>query len=182
MAINADGFYYLDPATYPPETYCGDGGEPVKLIGLAASRGKQYSTKAPNRPILYISRSNAISFDRAPSNIFNAFTGDRLLVTKGVKVTGLESASRDPRTAIGANQNGRFLIMVVADGREFSEGATFPELPFLISYGAPQACLTAADRHGDRRGWTVKHVVNKLMDENTPARSAVANHFGIYKK
>jgi GH25 family lysozyme M1 (1,4-beta-N-acetylmuramidase)/uncharacterized protein YgiM (DUF1202 family) len=187
MAINADGFYYLDPATYPPETYCGDGGEPVKLIGLAASRGKQYSTKAPNRPILYISRSNAISFDRAPSNIFNAFTGDRLLVTKGVKVTGLESTSRDPRTAIGANQNGRFLIMVVADGREFSEGATFPELAdLLISYGAHTGM--ALDGGGSSamivRGVDGKaRAVNKLMDENTPGKErAVANHFGIYKK
>ena len=88
MAINADGFYYLDPATYHPQKYCADGGEPVKLIGLAASRGKQYSTKAPGRPIMYISQKNVIAFDKAPSNIFNAITGDRLLVTKGVKVTG----------------------------------------------------------------------------------------------
>jgi exopolysaccharide biosynthesis protein len=187
MAINADGFYYLDPATYPPATFCADGGEPIKLIGLAASRGKSYSTKAPNRPVLYISKTNALSFDRAPSNIFNAFTGDRLLVTKGVKVSGLEAVSRDPRTAIGANKNGRFLIMVVVDGREFSEGATFPELAdLLISYGAHTGM--ALDGGGSSamilKGVDGKaRAVNKLMDENIPGKErAVGNHLGIFIK
>lgn len=135
LAINADGFYYLDPAIYPPAQYCPDDGEPVKLVGLAASRGKQYSTKSPGRPILYISQKNVVSFDKLSGTIFNAVTGDRYLVTKGKKAADLESASMDPRTAIGVNQNGRYLVMVVVDGREFSEGATFPELAdLLLSY------------------------------------------------
>jgi uncharacterized protein YgiM (DUF1202 family)/GH25 family lysozyme M1 (1,4-beta-N-acetylmuramidase) len=187
MAINADGFYFLDPATYPPDTFCGDGGDPIKLIGFAASRGKKYSTKAPNRPILYISPNNAISFDRAPSNIFNAITGDRLLVTKGKKLTGLESASRDPRTAIGANQNGRFLVLVVVDGREFSEGATFPELAdLLIAHGAYTGMALDG---GGSSAMIVKGVdgkaraVNKLMEENIPGKErAVGNHLGLYLK
>lgn len=187
MAINADGFYYLDPATYPPATFCGDGGDPIKLIGFASSRGKKYSTKAPNRPILYISPTNAISFDRAPSNIFNAITGDRLLVTKGRRLSGLESTSRDPRTAIGANQNGRFLVMVVVDGREFSEGATFPELAdLLIAHGAYTGMALDG---GGSSAMIVKGVdgkaraVNKLMEENIPGKErAVGNHLGIYIK
>jgi hypothetical protein len=187
MAINADGFYYLDPATYNPAQFCGEGGEPVKVIGLAASRGKQYSTKAPGRPIMYISQKNVITFDKAPSAVFNAITGDRLLVTKGVKVSGLESTSRDPRTAVGVNQNGRYLIMVVVDGREFSEGATFPELAdLLISYGAYTGMALDG---GGSSAMIVKGVdgkaraINKLMEENIPGRErAVANHLGIYIK
>jgi GH25 family lysozyme M1 (1,4-beta-N-acetylmuramidase)/uncharacterized protein YraI len=185
MAINADGFYYLDPSTYDPQQYCGDGGEPVKLIGLAASRGKQYSTKAPGRPILYISKRNEIAFDRAPSTIFNAVTGDRLLVTKGVKVSGLEAVSRDPRTAVGVSRDGRRFVMLVVDGREFSEGATFPELAdLLISYGVYTGM--ALDGGGSSamiiRGKDDKpRALNTLMEDNTPGKErAVANHLGIF--
>ena len=185
MAINADGFYYLDPSTYPPAQFCGEGGEPVKLIGLAASRGKQYSTKAPGRPVMYISQRNVIVFDNAPGNVFNAITGDRLLVTRGVKVAGLEATSQDPRTAIGMNQNGRFLTMLVVDGREFSEGATFPEVAdLLLSYGVYTGMALDG---GGSSSMIVKGVdgrpraINKLMDENIPGKErAVANHIGIY--
>ena len=187
MAVNADGFYYLDPATYNPAQYCAEGGEPVKLIGLASSRGKQYSTKAPGRPIMYITQKNVITFDKAPSAIFNAVTGDRLVVTKGLKVSGLESNSQDPRTAVGVNQNGRFLILLVVDGREFSEGATFPEVAdLLISYGAYTGMALDG---GGSSAMIVKGVdgkaraINKLMEENIPGKErAVANHLGLYIK
>jgi GH25 family lysozyme M1 (1,4-beta-N-acetylmuramidase)/SH3-like domain-containing protein len=185
MAINADGFYYLDPATYPLQQYCGDGGEPVKLIGLAASRGKLYSAKAPGRPIMYINQKNEIAFDKAPGNIFNAVTGDRLLVIKGIRVPGLESTSRDPRTALGVSKDGRKLVFLVVDGREFSEGATFPELAdLLISYGAYTGMALDG---GGSSAMIVKGVdgkaraLNMLMEDNIPGKErAVANHLGIY--
>ena len=187
IAINGDGFYYLDPATYNPQTYCADGGEPIKLIGFASSRGKPYSAKAPGRPIMYISQKNAIAFDKAPSSVFNAITGDRMLVTKGVRVSGLESTSMDPRTAIGANKNGRWLVLVVVDGREFSEGATFPELADLLrSHGVYTGM--ALDGGGSStmiiRGVDGKaRAVSKLLDEGEFGRErAVGNHLGIYIK
>lgn len=187
MAINADGFYYLDPATYNPQTYCADGGLPVKLIGLAASRGKQYSTKAPGRPILYISQKNVVSFDKPTGSIFNAVTGDRYLVTKGIKVSGLEATSEDPRTAIGISQNGRNLVMLVVDGREFSEGATFPDLAdLMLSYGVYTGISLDG---GGSSAMIIKGIdgkaraVNKLMEDNIPGNErAVANHLGIFIK
>lgn len=187
IAINADGFYYLDPATYNPQTYCTDGGEPIKLIGLAASRGKQYSTKAPGRPILYINQRNVVTFDKPQGAVFNAITGDRYLVTKGKKVTTLESTSQDPRTAVGLNQNGRFLLFVVVDGREFSEGATFPELAdIMLSYGMYTAISLDG---GGSSTMIVKGIdgkaraINKLMEENIPGNErAVANHLGFFIK
>jgi hypothetical protein len=185
LAINADGYYFLDPATYPPEQFCPDDGEPVRLIGLAASRGKQYSTKAPGRPIFYISQKNVVSFDKVSGKIFNAITGDRYLVTKGKKVTSLESSSMDPRTAIGANQNGRFLVMVVVDGREFSEGATFPELAdLLISFGVYTGI--SLDGGGSssmivKGAYGMRRAVNKLINDNVPCQERpVANHLGVF--
>lgn len=185
LAINADGFYFLDPATYPPAQFCADGGEPVRLVGMAASRGKQYSAKSPGRPVLYISQKNVVSFDKFSGNIFNAITGDRYLVTKGKKVSGLESSSMDPRTAIGVNQNGRYLVMVVADGREFSEGATFPEMAdLLLSYGVYTGISLDG---GGSSSMIVKgadgkpRAVNKLMNDNIPGNErAVANHLGAF--
>lgn len=185
FAINADGFYFHDPATYPPAQFCADGGEPVRLIGLASSRGKRYSTKAPGRPILYISQKNVVSFDKLSGNVFNAITGDRYLVTKGKVVADLESLSMDPRTAIGANQNGRYLVMVVVDGREFSEGATFPELAdLLISYGVYTGISLDG---GGSSSMIVKgadgkpHAVNKLVNDNIPGNERpVANHLGAF--
>ncbi|WKZ48149.1 MAG: SH3 domain-containing protein [Anaerolineales bacterium] len=187
LAINADGFYYLDPATFPPAQYCPNDGEPVRLVGLAASRGKQYSTKAPGRPIFYISQKNVASFDKFSGNIFNAITGDRYLVTKGKKVTSLESSSMDPRTAIGVSQNGRNLVMVVVDGREFSEGATFPELAdLLLSHGVYTGMSLDG---GGSSAMIVKgadgkpRAVNKLMNDNIPGQEReVANHLGVFIK
>ncbi len=187
IAINADGFYTLDPATYPPATYCADGGEPVKLVGLAASRGKPYSTKAPGRPILYISQKNVVSFDKLSGNVFNAITGDRYLVTKGKKVASLESSSMDPRTAIGVSQNGRYLVIVVVDGREFSEGATFPELADLLL--AHSVYTGVALDGGGSSAMIVKgadgkpRAVNKLMNDNIPGNERpVGNHLGAFIK
>lgn len=185
LAINADGFYFHDTTAFPPAQYCPDGGEPVRLVGLAASRGKQYSAKAPGRPILYISKKNVVSFDKATDNIFNAITGDRYLVTKGKKVTSLESSSKDPRTAIGVNQNGRYLAIVVVDGREFSEGATFPELAdMLLAHGAYTGVSLDG---GGSSTMIVKGVdgkpraVNKLLDDNIPGQERpVANHLGVF--
>ncbi|HLA07613.1 MAG TPA: SH3 domain-containing protein [Anaerolineales bacterium] len=187
MAINGDGFYYLDPATYNPQDYCADGGEPIRLVGFASSRGKQYSAKAPGRPILYISQKNVITVDKPASTIFNAISGDRMLVTKGVKVANLESTSMDPRTAIGVNQNGRWLVLIVVDGREFSEGATFPDLAdLLLSHGVYTGMSLDG---GGSSTLAIKGIdgkpraVSKLFDEGVPGQERrVANHIGIYIK
>jgi exopolysaccharide biosynthesis protein len=75
--------------------------------------------------------------------------------------------------------------MLVVDGREFSEGATFPELAdLLISYGVYTGM--ALDGGGSSamiiRGKDDKpRALNTLMEDNTPGKErAVANHLGIF--
>jgi exopolysaccharide biosynthesis protein len=136
---------------------------------------------------MYISQKNVVTVDKLAGNIFNAFTGDRVLVSKGLKAANLESISMDPRTAIGVNQNGRYLVMVVVDGREFSEGATFPELADLL---LSQSVYTGISLDGGgSSAMIVKGVdgkpraVNKLMEANIPGQErAVANHLGVFIK
>lgn len=185
IAINGDGFYYLDPARYNPQEYCPDGGDPVRLVGYAVSLGTEYSPKEPGRPILYINQNNQISFNELKGKLYNAISGDRMLVVKGKRVAGLEADRFDPRTAVGLNQNGRYFILAVVDGREFSEGMNFPELAdLMLSHGA----YTAMSLDGGGSSTMViegvdgqPRVLNTLIDEGIPGRErAVANHLGIF--
>jgi hypothetical protein len=186
IAINGDGFSYLDPTKYPPQTYCSSG-DPVKPTGFAASRGKVYSPAAPSHPILYINQNNEITVDAPKGKVYNAISGDRLLVSKGQKVAGLDAQILNPRTAVGFNQNGRWFYLIVVDGRETSSGMTFSELAdLLIPYGVYTGM--ALDGGGsstlviegvDR----LPRILNTPIDDNNPGQErAVANHLGISLK
>jgi uncharacterized protein YgiM (DUF1202 family) len=183
IAINGDGFFYLDPIDYPPQTYCGSG-DPVRLAGFAASRSKAYGQKVAGHPIMYVNQRNEITFDAPKGRLYNAISGDRMLVSRGQKVAGLDSQIVNPRTAVGINGNGRFLYLLVIDGRETSIGATFSQTAdLLLSHGVHTGM--ALDGGGsstlviegvDRK----PRLLNTPVNENTPKRERpVANHLGI---
>jgi GH25 family lysozyme M1 (1,4-beta-N-acetylmuramidase)/uncharacterized protein YraI len=186
IAVNADGYYYMDPNQYPPQHYCA-AGDPVRPIGYAASRGRVYSQAEPGKPVLYINQNNVISFDTPAGKIYNAVSADRTLVAKGKKAAGLDKTQLHPRTGFGMNQNGRWIYLIVVDGRETSEGATLDELAdMLISYGAHTAI--AFDGGGSSTMAIegidgLPRVLNTLIDEGIPGKErAVANHLGIALK
>jgi len=188
IAINGDGFtpwWSRSPADYYPHE-----GDPVMPWGLTASKGDTYTEGVPKEigvePTLYISRRNALSFNRRPDNVFNAISGDRMLVEKGKVVDGLDDSELDPRTAVGLNKNGRFLILIVVDGRQpfYSDGATFTKLAeLLIAQGANIAM--SLDGGGSstlviegENGEPV--VMNSPIDNYIPGRERpIANHLGI---
>jgi exopolysaccharide biosynthesis protein len=112
-----------------------------------------------------------------------------MLVVKGEPVEGLNDTELDPRTAIGINRNGRWLYIVVVDGRQpfYSEGATFGELAdILIKFGANYAM--ALDGGGSStmviEGEDGEPVIlNSPIDQYVPGRERpVANHLGLYVK
>jgi len=187
VAVNGDGFRYLDPDEYDPLQYCPNGGDPVKINSYAASRGNVYSEQTEKRPILYINKNNDVTFNQPAGAIFNAVSGDRMLVEKGQVVDNLESQSVEPRTAAGANQNGRWLYLVVVDGRQpgYSEGATFPELAdFLLSLGAYAALNLDG---GGSSAMLIEGVLggpfllNSPIEGNLPGNeSEVGNHLGFW--
>jgi hypothetical protein len=187
IAINGDAFvpwWSRSPADYYPHV-----GDPVAPLGLTAYKGDVYTEGEPRlegtEPTLYISRRNEFTFTR-PDKIYHALSGDRMLVKQSRVVEELNDSDLDPRTAIGINKNGRYLILIVVDGRQpfYSEGATFVELAELfLEYDAAYAM--ALDGGGSSTlvilgadGEPV--VLNSPIDNYIPGRERpVANHFGI---
>ncbi|MEW6405638.1 MAG: phosphodiester glycosidase family protein [Chloroflexota bacterium] len=192
IAINGDGFtpwWSHGPLDYYPHE-----GDPVTPNGVAASQGKLYADGSQTEevgiiPTLYVSRSNALSFNDPPNRVFQAISGDRMLVMQGEPVDDLDASELDPRTAIGINRNGRWLYIVVVDGRQpfYSDGATFARLAdILIDFGA----YTGMALDGGGSSTMVVEgedgnpaVLNSPIDQYVPGRERpVANHLGIYLK
>lgn len=188
IAINGDGFFpwwSRSPMDYYPHV-----GEPVTPNGLTASQGDVYADGLQDikpEPTLYISRRNDLTFNRQPSNIFTAISGDRMLILSGEIVADLNDSVIHPRTAIGVNRSGRWLYLVVIDGRQpfYSTGATFQEVAELLKgFGA----FFAMSLDGGGSSTMVMEgefgnpvVLNSPIDSYIPGRERpVANHFGIF--
>lgn len=184
IAINGDGFYPW--WSYGPLDYYPEPGDPVTPNGYAVSRGKAYSDGNGTEPVLYVTRSGSLTF-RKPNRPFFAIAGDRYLIEGGEKVENLDDSERDPRTALGFNKNGRWLYLVVVDGRQpfYSAGATFEELAdILLAHGAHFAMsldgggsTTMVVRGADGE----PTILNSPIDLYVPGRERpVANHLGIF--
>ena len=190
LAINGDGFmpwWSNSPADYYPHV-----GDPITPLGFSASGGDVYwNGENPEdrgiEPTLYISRRNALSFNNRPDNVYSAISGDRMLVEKGEVVSGLDDEELDPRSAIGMNRNGRYLYLVIVDGRQplYSEGATFHELAALLKAqgayfamsldGGGSSTLVIEGENG------VPKILNSPIDNYIPGRERpVGNHLGIF--
>lgn len=189
IAINGDGFdpwWSRGPADYYPRA-----GDPVAPHGPAASGGDFYSFGVLERvgvaPTMYITRQQYPSFNNRPNRVWTAISGGQMLVAKGEAVSSLDNSALEPRTAIGINQNGRYVYLVVVDGRQpfYSAGATFAELAdLLVEQGAYLAM--SLDGGGSStmviEGEDGKPVIlNSPVDNYIPGRERpVANHFGVY--
>jgi hypothetical protein len=136
---------------------CNAAPEAKSLIGLEVSNGAVVSSQAfgsaDAAASLLLSRSNQATI-AAPatspldlSNTFNAVSGNIILTdgvdTSSVTPTGAphDPFGLDPRTAAGLSQDGRYLYLVVVDGRQpgYSTGVTTSdEANLLLSIGAYQ--------------------------------------------
>jgi hypothetical protein len=182
VAVNGDGFtpwHSTSLLDYYPHP-----GDPVRPNGTAASQGVRYASG--NEATLYIFAGNVASFAAPESGIYNAISGDRMLVENGAPVPGQDDGIAAPRTAIGLDGGGQKLIIVVVDGRQplYSQGATLGELAeIMLYYGADTAMnldgggsstLVAQGANGPR-------VLNSPIDLHIPGRErAVGNHLGIF--
>lgn len=189
IAVNGDKFspwWSRSLADYYPHA-----GDPVAPNGFSASNGKVYwigdIEEVGIEPTLYISRRNTLSFNNQPNRVHSAISGDRMIVLKGEIVEDLDDQELEPRTALGINRNGRFLYLVVVDGRQpfYSQGVTFLDLAeLLIEQGAFMAMsldgggsstLVIEGENGQPK------VLNSPIDNYIPGRERpVGNHLGIY--
>lgn len=190
IAVNGDGFYpwwSRSVADYYPHA-----GDPITPFGFSASNGDLYwNGENPGdvgiEPTLYISRRKALTFNNRPGNIYSAISGDRMLVERGEIVADLDDEELDPRTAIGINRNGRYLYILVVDGRQpyYSNGSTFQELAELLK---AQGAYFAMSLDGGGSSTLVKEgdnglpeILNSPIDNYIPGRERpVGNHLGIY--
>ena len=184
LAVNGDGFTPWR-SNGPLDVYprSGDGVAPV---GLAASQGVQYSYFTDEEPVLYLGRNNRAQFNAPGGKVYNAISGNLLLVSRGQVLTGLEGEA-EPRTALALDRRGRTLLILVVDGRQpgYSEGATLEELAALIvefgGYigmnmdGGGSSTLVRAGPGGNAQ------LLNSPVDQGIPGRErVVGNHLGIY--
>jgi phosphodiester glycosidase len=191
VAINGGGFspwWSHSPADYYPHE-----GDPITPFGVTASQGEVYwmsdDTEVGTGPTLYMGRRNTLSFNNKPGKVYNAISGDRMLVLKGERTDDLDNKELDPRTAIGINRNGRYLYLVVVDGRQpfYSEGATFTELANLL---IDQGVFIGMSLDGGGSSTMVIEgdngtpvILNSPIDNYIPGRERpVGNHLGIYVK
>ena len=191
IAVNGDGFspwWSRSPADYYPHA-----GDPITPLGFAASQGKVYSigveTNTGLEPTLYISRRNALTFNNRPNNVYSAISGGRMLLLKGEAVPDLDNQTLEPQTAIGINRNGRYLYIVVVDGRQplYSNGITFAKLAELL---LKQGAYVAMSLDGGGSSTMVIEgkngelvILNSPIDNYIPGRERpVGNHLGIYIK
>lgn len=191
LAINGD---YFDPwwdnsiADYYPLA-----GQPVNVFGLAASGGRAYSEPREHQSTLFISAANHVTFDERAEPLDNAVSGNGVIVVDGQPAHKAEPSAYNedlhPRTAVGLDQAGRTLLLLVIDGRQpgYSEGASIAEVAsLLIHYGA----WTSLNLDGGGSSDLVMagddglpQVLSAPIHNHIPGRERpVANHLGVFAR
>jgi exopolysaccharide biosynthesis protein len=140
-AINANFFAPCCNATNEQKT----------VLGLAVSDGNTVSapdgTPGQNASLLIDQKNHASIAETTDttdiSNVFNAVTGSGIIVQDGLNVGGDtpfgDGADPNPRTSVGLSQDGRYLYVVVIDGRQpgYSVGTTSTETAdLMLGFGA----------------------------------------------
>ena len=181
VAINASPFFPFVPAE--------GGGQDVH--GLSVSKGDCYSPPSEAYGALLITRDNKARIAAAPgtekldtTGVYSAVGGFRLLLKNGANVGS--GGKRHPRTAAGVSKDGRYLFLVVIDGRQagYSEGTTTAETAeWMRRFGAHDALnldgggsttLVMSDpKTGARQ-------LNRPIHAGIPGRERInANHLGV---
>lgn len=188
IAINGDGFTpwrsnsMLD---FYPHT-----GDFVTPMGLAASQGDHYAKGVKDEVTLYLSKDNRASFNTPVGKMYNAISGDRILLSRGDVERNLpQDDLPSPRTAVALDRDAKTLWILVVDGRQpgYSEGVTLREMAqILADYGLDTALNL--DGGGSSTlviaGWFgLPQVLNSPVDRGIPGlERPVANHLGIWVK
>lgn len=137
VGINAN---FFSPVTTIPN-------DPRDLSGLAISRGDIVSPYESARPIsMLITRTNKASIvttlQASYTNYWTAVSGSDRILINGFAQDGnctTDFCNENPRSALGLSSNGRYLYLMVIDGRQtgWSDGSTLFETgQWLLRLGA----------------------------------------------
>lgn len=165
-------------------------GDPKDVLGLAISRGEKYSDPNKTYPAIIFTKDNKARIVEPPFNTagaYNAVGGFAVILEEGRNVGA--DAGRHPRTAAGISKKGRYLYLLVIDGRQgaYSAGATTSETAkWLLRLGAwnginldggGSTAMAVQDRDGQPK------LVNRPIHNNIPGVERVsANHLGIFAR
>jgi hypothetical protein len=180
LAINASPFSPVEQVE----------GAPKDILGPSVSRGDVYSQAHGGHGVMLITQDNHVSFAEPPfdlSTAYNAVGGYGMLVKNGVVQPS--DKVRHPRTAVGTSEDGRYLYLLLIDGRQpgYSVGATTGEAAAWIKQigaytalnldGGGSTSLVIDDGQG---GCTV---LNRPIHDNIPGNERVnGNHLGIFAR
>ncbi len=185
LAVNAN--YFIPFHSRWPWDFYPEEGDPVDVVGVAASQGDQFGKKRWHGATLYISGENRPTFGKPEGEVFNAVSGKQFLL-KGGKPTRLQNSEPpNPVLGVGLDRERKTLVLVMADGRQplYSEGLTLPELAeALRRHGAHTAVqldgggsTTLAVQGTDGK----PKVLNSPIHTRIPGRQRpVANHLGVF--
>jgi exopolysaccharide biosynthesis protein len=140
---------------------------------------------------LYLSSDNRASIGNPLGKVYNAISGNRMLLENGQPRVAYSSVADrtdlHPRTAIALSRDRKTLILIVVDGRQrgYSDGATMNELRSIaLQYGGysvialdggGSTTLAAQNSAGE------PSLLNSPIDNHFPGRERpVANHLGVY--
>jgi hypothetical protein len=140
--VNGDGltpWHSNGPFDYYPHT-----GDPVDPIGLAASRGVVYAGDTDDEPTLYISRTNQARFGTPTGKVYNAISGNVMLVEQGRAVVGLAVQLANERQTEKRQEEKR------SEGRKASEGPGQEGDPTLEEDQPQPRTAIALDKPGRR--------------------------------
>ena len=110
-------------------------GQPVDIDGLAISGGKIRSNTQPRESSIWLNNEGKFILGRKPERekTKEAMNGFQLITKEGEIIVSPDN-SIHPRTAIGTNENGSVMWLVIVDGRQkgYSEGMNLHELASLM--------------------------------------------------
>ncbi len=176
VAVNASPFSPIHPAE----------GQPQDVDGLLISEGKVVSP-ANSQPVLAVREDKKVIISSRlakTKGIRTAVVGFSIVLRDGV-VTGTEKPLH-PRTAAAVSEDGRYLYLLVVDGRQegYSEGASTREIGAMLKElggwqgvnldGGGTSTMVIDGRDGKAK------VVNRPIHGGIPGRERVsASHLGI---
>lgn len=189
LAVNANYFYPFHnthPLNYEPHV-----GQPVHVVGMAASQGRVYGNPDKRMVLLYLSREHRITFEHPVGEVWQAISGLGYVVREGAPVHEFfadDGFNRIPyaRMLAGADASGRFLLLLTVEGKEpgYSEGLTLAEAAALL---VEQGAHTGIQLDGGGSATLVRQEADgSVRLVNTPVNfriagweRVVANHLGL---
>ncbi|HYI03081.1 phosphodiester glycosidase family protein [Hyalangium sp.] len=187
VAINANYFYPFHnthPLDYEPHV-----GQPVHVVGTAASAGRVYGNSNERMVTLYLSRDRRVSFERPSGEVWHAISGLGYVVRDGASVALEEDGfSRIPyaRMLAAVDGTGRSLLLLTVDGKQlaYSEGLTLEEAAQLL---VKQGAHTGIQLDGGGSATLVRQDARgRIRLVNTPTNfriagweRVVATHLGV---